>query len=271
MTDAPPGVERDYPLARLTTIRTGGHGEFFARAGSLDAARRRCWRGRPSSGHEVGVVGSGSNLLVADEGVRGLVVKLDRDLAQIERDGTQLLCGGGARLPAVAARGRERGPVGHRVRRQHPRHGRRRGADERERLRRRARARARVGRRRDGDRRRAPHAGPARLRLPPLQPRPARGRRARLLPARAQRRPSRSRRRSPRCARSARRRSRRASRRSARRSRTRTTRAPRGAPPASCWRRPAAAGCASAARASPPSTRTSSRTTAARAPPTCSR
>ena len=30
----PAGVQRDYPLARLTTVRTGGTGEFFARAGS---------------------------------------------------------------------------------------------------------------------------------------------------------------------------------------------------------------------------------------------
>ena len=32
--NVPEGVQRDYPLARLTTVRTGGSGEFFARAGS---------------------------------------------------------------------------------------------------------------------------------------------------------------------------------------------------------------------------------------------
>src|SRR5450755_656728 len=31
MPDLPPGVTRDYPLARLTTIRTGGPAELFAR------------------------------------------------------------------------------------------------------------------------------------------------------------------------------------------------------------------------------------------------
>ena len=49
-------------------------------------------------------MGSGSNLLIADEGVGGLVVKLDRELAQIQREGRRLVCGGGARLPAVASR-----------------------------------------------------------------------------------------------------------------------------------------------------------------------
>ena len=100
-----------YPLARLTTVRTGGAAEHFARAGSqrelielLDWARERQL--------EVNVVGSGSNLLVADDGVRGLVLKLDRELARIERERLGLRCGGGARLPAVAARAAALGLAG---------------------------------------------------------------------------------------------------------------------------------------------------------------
>jgi len=93
----------EYPLGRLTTIGTGGPAEFFARAGSpgeLDELLG--W----AAAREVvlSVVGSGSNLLVADAGVRGLVVKLDRELAGIEPVEGGLLVGGGARLPAVAAR-----------------------------------------------------------------------------------------------------------------------------------------------------------------------
>jgi UDP-N-acetylenolpyruvoylglucosamine reductase len=111
MSQLPPGVQPDYPLARLTTVRTGGHGEFFARVGSeAQLVALLAWARR--EGHEVGVVGSGSNLLVADEGVRGLVMKLDKDLAQIERDGTRLRCGGGARLPAVSARAANAGLTG---------------------------------------------------------------------------------------------------------------------------------------------------------------
>ena len=107
----PAGVQPDYPLARLTTVRTGGHGEFFARPASAEQlVELLAWA--QANGHEVGVVGSGSNLLVADEGVRGLVMKLDKDLAQIERDGTRLRCGGGARLPSVSARAANAGLTG---------------------------------------------------------------------------------------------------------------------------------------------------------------
>ncbi len=111
MADLPPGVQRGFPLARLTTIRTGGPAELFARPGSLgELERLLAWAA--SEAIEVGVVGSGSNLLVADAGVRGLTVKLDDDLTKIEVDGTRILCGGGARLPAVASRAAQAGLAG---------------------------------------------------------------------------------------------------------------------------------------------------------------
>ncbi|HYU59657.1 MAG TPA: UDP-N-acetylmuramate dehydrogenase [Solirubrobacterales bacterium] len=99
----PDGVERDYPLARLTTVRTGGPADFFARASSEDRLVELLrWAAR--EGLAVGVVGSGSNLLVADDGFRGVVLKLDDELAAIERREQRILCGGGARLPSAAAK-----------------------------------------------------------------------------------------------------------------------------------------------------------------------
>ena len=111
MPELPSGVTRDYPLARLTTIRTGGPAELFARPGSLDDLERLlAWAAEERL--EVGVVGSGSNLLVADIGVRGLVLKLDKELSTIQLDGTQVHCGGGARLPSVSARAAQAGLTG---------------------------------------------------------------------------------------------------------------------------------------------------------------
>jgi UDP-N-acetylenolpyruvoylglucosamine reductase len=109
---APPaGVERDYPLARLTTVRTGGPGDFYARPDSVERLVELLrWTG--SAQVAVGVVGSGSNLLIADAGFRGLVMKLDGALATIEQDGQRLLCGGGARLPQAAARAARAGLSG---------------------------------------------------------------------------------------------------------------------------------------------------------------
>jgi UDP-N-acetylenolpyruvoylglucosamine reductase len=100
----PEGVERDYSLARLTTIRTGGPAEYFARVGSIQKLERLLGWVEEAGVTQVGVIGSGSNLLVADAGVPGLVIKLDRALAKIEHQNGHLICGGGARLPQAAAR-----------------------------------------------------------------------------------------------------------------------------------------------------------------------
>ena len=111
MVPQPPGVERAYPLSRLTTIRTGGPADYFARAATL-AELQQLVAWAAGEAIEVGVVGSGSNLLVADEGFRGLVIKLDQELSAIELEGTRIRCGGGARLPAVSARAAQAGLTG---------------------------------------------------------------------------------------------------------------------------------------------------------------
>jgi UDP-N-acetylenolpyruvoylglucosamine reductase len=107
----PPGVKTDYALERLTTVRTGGPGDFFARPGSMDELLALL-RWADGDGIEVGVVGSGSNLLISDLGFRGLVLKLDEDLATIEQQGQRLVCGGGARLPQAAAQSARAGLSG---------------------------------------------------------------------------------------------------------------------------------------------------------------
>jgi UDP-N-acetylmuramate dehydrogenase len=84
-------------------VKAGGNAELFARPSSEDELVELLAWAR-DQGHPVEVVGSGSNLLVADSGVRGLVLKLDGDLTGLERDGLRVVCGGGARLPSAAAK-----------------------------------------------------------------------------------------------------------------------------------------------------------------------
>jgi UDP-N-acetylmuramate dehydrogenase len=111
LPQAPAAVSHDEPLARMTTVKTGGAAEFFARAGDL-AALVGLLSWASEAGQPLGVVGSGSNLLVADGGVPGLVIKLDGELARIEVEQERIICGGGARLPAVAARAARAGLSG---------------------------------------------------------------------------------------------------------------------------------------------------------------
>ncbi len=103
VVSVPEGVERGYPLARLTTIRIGGPADWFARPESeRKVIELLAWA--EDEGIAVAVVGSGSNLIVADAGFRGLVLRLAGDLARIERRDRRVVCGGGARLPSASAK-----------------------------------------------------------------------------------------------------------------------------------------------------------------------
>jgi UDP-N-acetylenolpyruvoylglucosamine reductase len=100
---APAGVETDYPLSRLTTVRAGGAADHFARPQTeAEVVELLAWAER--EGLAIGVVGSGSNLLVSDDGFRGLVMKLAGDLTRVEREGETVVAGGGARLPSAASK-----------------------------------------------------------------------------------------------------------------------------------------------------------------------
>ena len=98
-------IEENVPLSRFTTLGTGGPARWFARPRSeAELAQALAWAAE--HGVSVSVVGLGSNLLVADDGVDGLVLKLSGDLARAEVDGDLLVAGGGAPLAVCLHRAR---------------------------------------------------------------------------------------------------------------------------------------------------------------------
>jgi UDP-N-acetylenolpyruvoylglucosamine reductase len=111
VSGAPAFVQRDLPIARLTTVGTGGPARYFARPQNIEQLRELLsWR--QDEAVEMAVIGLGSNLLAADAGFDGLVVRLAGELATIERDGRRIRCGGGASLAAVVKRATQWGLSG---------------------------------------------------------------------------------------------------------------------------------------------------------------
>jgi UDP-N-acetylmuramate dehydrogenase len=88
-------IEAGVALGRFTTLGAGGPASAFARPESLEQLEEAlAWaRERALS---VATIGLGSNLLVADEGFDGLVLKLSGELAEARVDGDKLVAGGGA-------------------------------------------------------------------------------------------------------------------------------------------------------------------------------
>lgn len=94
-------VREQIPLAPLTNYRVGGPAEFFAEPPGEEALRM-VLRQAAEEEIPVRVLGRGTNLLVSDAGVRGLVVRLPAgEFSGLERYGTRLRAGAGHSLPAL--------------------------------------------------------------------------------------------------------------------------------------------------------------------------
>ena len=100
--------EEGVALSRFTTLGTGGAAAAFARPETLDELQEAlAWAAE--RGLAVAAVGLGSNLLVADEGFDGLVVKLAGELAIAGTEENRLLAGGGAANAVCLHRARDAG------------------------------------------------------------------------------------------------------------------------------------------------------------------
>lgn len=102
-------LRRGEPLAKRTTLRVGGPAELFVEPASeaeLSVVLRFC------QAHDVPffVLGRGSNLLIRDRGIRGVVIHLGAPaFSQIEWAAGRLRCGAGAKLKDIALTAKRHG------------------------------------------------------------------------------------------------------------------------------------------------------------------
>ena len=105
-------LRENEPLAPYTWLRLGGPARYFAEPTTVEELLtlvKRC--------HEQGIaarmLGGGSNVLVSDQGIDGLVIHLTAgSFAQIQRQGNRLIVGGGAKLAHLVSVAAREGLVG---------------------------------------------------------------------------------------------------------------------------------------------------------------
>ena len=95
-------VLKDEPMSRHTTFRIGGPADYFVcpdreQIAEVLAVAKKC-------GMAITVIGNGSNLLVGDKGIRGLVVEIGSAMNQITVDKEHITAGAGTLLSQVAAK-----------------------------------------------------------------------------------------------------------------------------------------------------------------------
>jgi UDP-N-acetylmuramate dehydrogenase len=99
------------PLARHTTWRIGGPARFYCRVRTEEGLSRALAHA-DREGLPLALLGMGSNILVADEGFPGIVLRLEGEFLEIAIEGDRMTAGGGAALGGACAAAQRAGLSG---------------------------------------------------------------------------------------------------------------------------------------------------------------
>lgn len=104
-------IKLQEPMNQHTTFRTGGVADCFLTVQNGEQLRKLIPYFRETE-HDFFVLGHGSNLLVSDEGYRGIMIRLAGELAQIRVCGERIHAGAGASMARAARAACEHGLTG---------------------------------------------------------------------------------------------------------------------------------------------------------------
>jgi len=99
------------PMSKHTSWRIGGPADLFVAPRDEEDLRRALIFAR-ARGLPVTLVGNGSNLLVSDYGIRGMVIKIGPGLSEVQVQGALIKAGAGTPLPRLADRAMRAGLAG---------------------------------------------------------------------------------------------------------------------------------------------------------------
>ena len=108
---APDRIVPQASMAQYTTLRIGGPADVLVNVVSADEIAVALHAAK-NAGAPVTIIGNGSNLLVRDGGIRGLVLRVAGGMNAIRREGDRLIVEAGASLASVAAFARDEGLCG---------------------------------------------------------------------------------------------------------------------------------------------------------------
>ena len=99
------------PIAGHVTFRVGGPADYYVRVSDAEELKQviALCRAREIPWF---VLGNGSNLLVGDGGIRGVVLEIQRDYAEVQVDGVKVTAQAGALLSRIAAAALREGLTG---------------------------------------------------------------------------------------------------------------------------------------------------------------
>ncbi len=96
----------DEPMKNHTSFKIGGNADFLVLPENIDQISQTI---KTFADVPIFVIGNGSNLLISDNGIRGIVIKVGSKLRGIRQSGNTLICQSGALLSEIAHFAQARG------------------------------------------------------------------------------------------------------------------------------------------------------------------
>ena len=97
-----PKLIENEPMKIHTTFKIGGPADMYVSVGSIDELSELLKLAKETQTPYT-VIGNGSNILVGDNGIRGLVIEIGSNLAYCEADGDKIYAQAGALLSKIAS------------------------------------------------------------------------------------------------------------------------------------------------------------------------
>ncbi len=101
-------VKLNEPMSKHTSFSIGGAADFFIEADSMDQIREVSEFTKQKKMH-LYVIGSGTNILVSDKGIRGVVLKLGRSFSDIAFRGEDVIAGASCHVQVLVKKVCEQG------------------------------------------------------------------------------------------------------------------------------------------------------------------
>lgn len=106
-----PQMLADEPMSRHTSFKIGGKADMFVSVRSEEEISALISLAK-ETGTPYMIMGNGSNMLVGDGGIRGLVIQIGKDLSEIKTDGVYIEAQAGALLSRIASEAAKAGLTG---------------------------------------------------------------------------------------------------------------------------------------------------------------
>lgn len=99
---SPERVKEQEPMAKHTTFRIGGPADYYVMPSDDEEVRKLAALCREEDVPYY-IVGNGSNLLISDEGYRGVIIAIGKEMSEVEVLGTEIRAQAGALMSQIAS------------------------------------------------------------------------------------------------------------------------------------------------------------------------